>query len=89
VICETGDFPTDGSAIVSIRPHRIVLGAALPESTQGTVERAVYLGAQRHFIVALDSGTRLQVMTSSDTRASVGERVGLTLPPAHCRALVR
>jgi iron(III) transport system ATP-binding protein len=91
--CETGDFPTDGSAIVSIRPHRIVLGAAIPDSapgnTEGTVERVVYLGAQRHFVVALDSGTRLQVMTSSDTRASVGERVGLNLPPAHCRALVR
>jgi len=47
----------------------------------------VYLGAQRHFIVALDSGPKLQVLTSSDTRATVGERVGLTLPPAHCRAL--
>jgi iron(III) transport system ATP-binding protein len=90
--CETGDFPADGAAIASIRPHRIVLGAPVPAgvpgSIEGTVERAVYLGAQRHFIVALDSGTKLQVMTSSDTHASVGERVGLTLPPAHCRALV-
>jgi iron(III) transport system ATP-binding protein len=91
--CETGDFPADGSAIVSIRPHRIVLGAPTPDNAAGnaraTVERVVYLGAQRHFIVALDSGTKLQVMTSSDIRASVGERVGLTLPPVHCRALMR
>ena len=95
--CETGDFPANGGAIVSIRPHRIVLGAPTLDSAaenaqgnaQATVERVVYLGAQRHFIVALDSGTKLQVMTSSDIRASVGERVGLTLPPAHCRALMR
>ena len=87
--CETGDFPADGTAIVSIRPHRIALGAPAPGSASGSVERMVYLGAQRHFIVTLDSGTKLQVLAPSDTRASVGERVGLTLPPAHCRALVR
>jgi iron(III) transport system ATP-binding protein len=91
--CETGDFPEDGSAIVSIRPHRIALGAAAPDISPGkipgTVERVVYLGAQRHFIVALDSGTKLQVLTSSDTSATVGDRVGLILPPAHCRALMR
>jgi iron(III) transport system ATP-binding protein len=91
--CETGDFPADGSAIVSIRPHRIVLGPPgtdnARDSAPGIVERLVYLGAQRHFIVALDSGAKLQVLTSSDTRAAVGDRVGLTLPPAHCRALVR
>jgi iron(III) transport system ATP-binding protein len=87
--CETGDFPEDGSAIVSIRPHRIVLGAPAPDGAQGIVERAVYLGAQRHYIVALDSGTKLQVLTSADTDVAVGERVGLTLPAAHCRALLR
>jgi iron(III) transport system ATP-binding protein len=93
LMCETGEFPVDGTAIVSIRPHRIVLGAPATGSThggvEGTVERVVYLGAQRHYIVALDSGTKLQVLTSSDTRAVAGERVGLTLPPSHCRALVR
>jgi iron(III) transport system ATP-binding protein len=92
LMCETGDFPEDGTAIISIRPHRIELGAPVPDGgpgkAQGTVERVVYLGAQRHFIVALDSGTKLQVLTSSDARATVGERVGLTLPPAYCRALV-
>jgi len=29
------------------------------------------------------------VLTSSDQLAVEGERVGLTLPPAHCRALLR
>jgi iron(III) transport system ATP-binding protein len=85
--CETGEFPADSSAIVSIRPHRIDLGSS--GTAQGMVERAVYLGAQWHYVVALESGTKLQILTSSDTRAAVGERVGLTLPPAHCRALVR
>ncbi len=87
LLCETGALPREGDAIVSIRPHRIELGAATPGTAQGVVERAVYLGGQRHYIVVLESGTRLQVLTSSDTRAEVGERVGLTLPPVHCRAL--
>jgi iron(III) transport system ATP-binding protein len=86
--CETGAFPNDGSAIVSIRPHRIILGAPAPEGAQGIVERAVYLGSQRHYIVAANSGMKLQVLTSSDIRAAVGERVGLNLPAAHCRALL-
>jgi len=89
LMCESGDFSPDGGAIVSIRPHRIVPGAPTPDKAQGVVERAVYLGAQWHYIVVLESGTKLQVLTSSDTRAAVGERVGLSLPPAHCRALVR
>ena len=63
--------------------------APAPDAVHGTVERVVYLGAQRHYVAALDSGTKLQVLTLSDTRASVGERVGLTFPPAHCRALAR
>ena len=87
--CETGDFPEGDAAVVSIRPQRIVLGPPTPGRAEGTVERAVYLGAQRHYIVALASGTKLQVLTSADTRATVGERVGLTLPAAHCRALLR
>jgi iron(III) transport system ATP-binding protein len=87
--CGSGRFPDDGSAIVSIRPHRINLGASEGAAAVGVVERAVYLGAQRHYIVGLPSGTKLQVLTSSDTRATVGETVGLTLPAAHCRALVR
>ena len=53
----------------------------------GIVERAVYLGAQRHYIVALAGGTRLQILASSDVVAQVNERVGLTLPADHCRAL--
>jgi iron(III) transport system ATP-binding protein len=90
--CDTGNFAEDGAAIVSIRPHRIRLGApdsSLDGTATGTVERAVYLGPHRHYMVALDAGTKLQVLTSSDMRAAVGERVGLTLPAAHCRALVR
>jgi iron(III) transport system ATP-binding protein len=90
--CETGDFPADGAAIVSIRPHRIGLGPPDFDRTHGSVtgivERAIYMGRHRHYIVALDSETKLQVLTSSDTRAAVGERVGLTLPAGYCRALV-
>ena len=87
--CQDGAFPADGSAIVSIRPHRIGLGAPADRAPTGTVERAIYLGAQRHYVVALDAGPKLQVLASADVRAAEGDRVGLTLPPAHCRALAR
>ncbi|MBS0638766.1 MAG: ABC transporter ATP-binding protein [Acetobacteraceae bacterium] len=89
LVCESGHWPEDGSAVVSIRPHRITLSGAADGSAPGTVERAIYLGAQRHYIVALDAGPKLQVLASSDVLAHEGERVGLTLPPAHCRALIR
>ena len=94
VACQSGAFADDGSALVSIRPHRIQIGpppehTAGPNRAAGIVERAVYLGAQRHYIVKLESGTRLQILASSDVRAHVDDRVGLTLPPEHCRALVR
>ena len=91
--CGSGDFAPNGEAIVSIRPHQIVMGT--PGNGEGgnrvtgTVDRAVYLGAQRHYLVALDSGTRLQVLTPSGTIAKAGERVGLSLPERHCRALSR
>jgi iron(III) transport system ATP-binding protein len=89
LVCESGSFPADGSAIVSIRPHRITLQAPDASPVNGTVERAVYLGAQRQYVVALASGVKLQVLASADVHARVGERVGLHLPPAHCRALAR
>jgi iron(III) transport system ATP-binding protein len=89
LVCHSGNWPADGSAIVSIRPHRIALGPSLPGTIPGSVERVVYLGSQRHYIIALDAGPKLQVLTSSDVRASAGDAVGVTLPAEHCRALVR
>ena len=92
--CESGDFAATGDAIISIRPHRIELGpppSGMVEAnrTGGIVERAVYLGSQRHYIVVTDTGARVQVLTTSDVQARVAERVGLSLPPAYCRALMR
>ncbi len=87
--CGSGRWPDDGSAIVSIRPHRVLLGPPTQGAASGVVERAIYLGAQRHYLVALEAGPKLQVLTSSDQRAAEGERVGLTLPAEHCRALLR
>ena len=86
--CGDGHWPPDGGAIVSIRPHRVLLGQP-GAGVAGVVERAIYLGAQRHYIVALDAGPRVQVLASSDQSAAAGERVGLILPAAHCRALLR
>ena len=91
--CAAGNFCDNGTAIVSIRPHCIRLGAPdpTPEKNRaaGVVERAVYLGAQRHYLVALESGPRVQVLTQADISAKVGERVGLTFPTENCRALPR
>ena len=99
--CGSGTLAATGEAIISVRPHRIRMGAPNGHDggngagngggnqVTGIVDRAVYLGAQRHYLVALASGARLQVLTGSESIAKVGERVGLYLPEDHCRALSR
>ncbi|HVZ10072.1 ABC transporter ATP-binding protein [Rhodopila sp.] len=85
--CGGGAFPADGGAIVSIRPHHVILGPPDGDGAAGCVERAVYLGAQRHYIVALDAGPRLQVLAPAAVKAQAGERVNVILRAEHCRAL--
>jgi iron(III) transport system ATP-binding protein len=88
--CGQGEL--EGAAIVSIRPHHIAVAAdrgeaAGPNQARGRVARQVYLGVQRDYLVALEGGPQLRVVTATDIDLPVGSAVRLMLPPEHCRAL--
>ena len=61
--------------------------AAATNEFTGTVLRHTYLGAQRDYLVELPGGQQIRATTALRTRAEVGSRVGVRLPPEQCRAL--
>jgi iron(III) transport system ATP-binding protein len=52
-----------------------------------TVLRHVFLGAQRDYLLELPGGQQIRASTPPRVQAVVGERVGVRLAPAVCRAL--
>ncbi len=92
--CGEGEPGRAESAVVSIRPHHIVLSAddtapTGPNEARGTVARQVYLGVQRDYLIALGTGPQLRVVTPTQIDLPVGSAVRLRLPAEHCRALPR
>ena len=90
--CGAGETGRGDEAIVSIRLHDIDLaaggaGEAAPNEATGTVSRRIYLGAQRDYLVALEDGQQLRVLTPLSVDVPVGGAVRLRLPPESCRAL--
>ncbi len=90
--CGQGERGSGGETAVSIRPHRIALGpddgaALAANEARGQVARQVYLGVQRDYLVQLEGGPPLRVVTAPEIDLPVGSAVRLALPPAHCRAL--
>jgi iron(III) transport system ATP-binding protein len=79
-------------AVVSIRPHLIVLGPradtgppAGANALAGTVRRASYLGETVDYQVALeDSDVTLRVAGPTPARARAGDPVTLTVPAEAC-----
>ena len=88
----TGDPMTAGAArSISIRQHEIVLSAKpnpAPNTIAATVIRHVFLGNSRDYLLALDDGSQLRVVTSPEESIAEGNKVWLTLPPQRCRVLV-
>jgi iron(III) transport system ATP-binding protein len=85
----------DGTAprtpvVVSIRPHRIALGAPAAPGADvtvltGTVLRASYLGDAVDYQVTIDgSDVVLRVSASAPARSRPGDRVVLAVPAAAC-----
>ena len=76
--------------VVSIRPHRIALGAPAAPGADvtvlaGTVVRASYLGDAVDYQVTIDgSDVVLRVSGSAPARSRPGDRVVLTVPAAAC-----
>jgi len=82
--------PPRTPVVVSIRPHRITLGAPAAPGDDvtvlaGTVVRASYLGDAVDYQVTIDgSDVVLRVSASAPARSRPGDRVVLTVPAAAC-----
>ena len=82
--------PPRTPVVVSIRPHRITLGAPAAPGADvtvlaGTVARASYLGDAVDYQVTIDgSDVVLRVSASAPARSRPGDRVVLTVPAAAC-----
>jgi len=85
-------LPAQGETAISIRPHDIAIAASRPASAENvipaTVMRQVFLGASRDYLVEVNGGTQLRVITSAGENLARGSAVWLHLPAERCRALV-
>jgi iron(III) transport system ATP-binding protein len=85
-------LPAQGETAVSIRPHDIAIAASRPANAENvvpaTVMRQVFLGGSRDYLVEVDGGAQLRVITSTAQNLARGSAVWLHLPAERCRALV-
>jgi len=85
-------LPAQGETAVSIRPHDIAIASSRPADLQNvvpaTVMRQVFLGGSRDYLVEVDGGTQLRVITPAGENLARGSSVWLHLPAECCRALV-
>ena len=91
--CDRGVLAGGQSGAVSIRHHHIELSAAkLGEGanvTAAKVQRQVFLGASRDYLIALPGGETLRAVTGSDVNLPAGSDIWVRLPPERCHALTR
>jgi iron(III) transport system ATP-binding protein len=90
--CGQGAPAATGETAVSIRPQEIRLSERAAEGVnraRGIVERQVYLGSSRDYLVRLPGDTALRVITPREIDIAAGREVTVELPPASCRALAR
>ena len=92
--CGHGEAPEGPEAAVSIRLPHIQLETEPPtepgrNSAPGRVMRQVYLGGTRDYLVELETGDQIRLVTPTSTRVPPGQAVWLRFPPEHCRALPR
>ena len=88
--CGQGTPAASGDTAVSIRPQEILLTERVAEGVnrvRGTVERQVYLGASRDYLVRLPGDTALRVIAPRELDFAAGREVTVEFPPASCRAL--
>ena len=87
-----GEASTPGrDTPVSVRQHDIRMHTAKPSETDNvvpaTVIRQVFLGSNRDYMVEINGGAQLRVLTQADQSVAPGSAVWLHLPPERCRAL--
>jgi iron(III) transport system ATP-binding protein len=77
---------------ISIRQHDIQLSTAPFADTEnvvtGEVTRQVFLGGSRDYIVSIENGSPLRVVTPAHQIFPVGAKVWLHLPPPRCHVLI-
>ena len=79
---------------ISIRQHEVGLIATAPAAGSvnvlpGVVQRQVFLGATRDYLVTLGDGTEVRIAAPAGESLAPGAPVWLHLPPERCRALAR
>ncbi len=96
--CGSGDLTGSGDAAVSVRHHNIRLSEAGPRNgvadgktnwARGTVERQIYLGSHRDYVVSLPGGHTVRTVAPVNVAIPAGQQVWLHFPPEHCRALAQ
>ena len=76
---------------VSIRQHDIAMSAVRPATGENVlpakVIRHVFLGGSRDYMVEINDGTQLRVVTGAGVGIREGDAVFLHMPAEKCRAL--
>ncbi|HVT56089.1 MAG TPA: ABC transporter ATP-binding protein [Xanthobacteraceae bacterium] len=84
-------LPGGSERSISIRQHDIQLSVSpLPREENvlaGDIVRQVFLGGHRDYIVTVEGGTQLRIITPADQIVAAGTKVWLHLPPTHCHVL--
>jgi iron(III) transport system ATP-binding protein len=92
--CGQGEPAASGDTAVSIRPNEIRLSSSAgggegTNRVRGKVERHVYLGPNRDYLVRLPGDASVRVVAPRELDIAAGREVVVELPAASCRALPR
>ncbi len=92
--CAGGTFPATGQTAVSVRHHDIQLSQSRPSDATtnwatGTVQRQIYLGSHRDYLVTLRGGATVRTIAPVNVAIPVGQEVSLYFAPQSCRALAQ
>jgi len=89
--CGQGQVAAQGDTAVSIRPHEIRLtesaNGAGGNRVRGRIERQVYLGPTRDYLVRLPEDAAVRVIAGKELDIPAGREVTVELPAESCRAL--
>ncbi|TAM58537.1 ABC transporter ATP-binding protein [bacterium] len=89
------EFPAGARIALCIRPHDVIVnggpgsGNGSANHLSGRVLRQIYLGETRDYLIELDGGAQVRVLTSPAIDHGVGEHVELSLPIEACRVVQR
>jgi iron(III) transport system ATP-binding protein len=92
--CDSGTFAPVGQTAVSIRHHDIELSQTRPVNADtnwvsGTVNRQIYLGSHRDYLVSISGGETVRAVAPVNVAIPVGQEVWLHFPSQNCRALAQ